>query len=133
MLKKPASSKKRNSAGANPEYIPLNVTSRNGHQSELSLTASTVRSTEKEADLQGNKIVDITKMLASDQYTIGKQLGDFTKKFLADLEADTTWKDPSKYVARDLILSSQASQLSARRSNQQSPRLATSAAAGATT
>ena len=96
MARKPPA--KRGSNGNNPEYQPLNVTSRHGQQPNKEFAMSTIRSEEKEADLQGNKIVDITKMLASDQYTVGKLLSEFTDKFLIDIEADVAWKDPSKYV-----------------------------------
>jgi hypothetical protein len=57
-------------------------------------------SSEKEGDLQGNKIVEITKMLASDQYSVGKMLAEFRDKFLADLKQETKFTDGADYVHR---------------------------------
>ena len=71
------------------EYQPLNITNRD-HPNAMS--------EEKEADLQGNKIVEINRMLADDQYSVGKQLQEFKVRFILDLEADTNFKDASKYV-----------------------------------
>ena len=71
------------------EYQPLNVTNRE---------ASSGLSEEREADLQGNKIVEINRMLADDQYSVGKQLQEFKEQFTQELDSDATFSDASKYV-----------------------------------
>lgn len=71
------------------EYQPLNVTNRE---------AASGLSEEREADLQGNKIVEINRMLADDQYSVGKQLQEFKEHFIQELNNDETFSDASKYV-----------------------------------
>ena len=72
------------------EYQPLNVTNRESGNG---------LSEEREADLQGNKIVEINRMLADDQYSVGKQLQEFREQFIQELDSDATFSDASKYVA----------------------------------
>ena len=80
---------KKKKAALLQEYQPLNVTNRE--------TAGGL-SEEREADLQGNKIVEINRMLADDQYSVGKQLQEFREQLTQELENDSTFSDASKYV-----------------------------------
>lgn len=70
------------------EYQPLNISNLTDmHSIE-----------EREADQQGNKIVEINRLLSADQYGVGKQLSDFKDKFMLDLSNDVEFKNPAKYV-----------------------------------
>jgi hypothetical protein len=71
------------------EYQPLNISNTN----------EVLANDEREVDQQGNKIVEINRLLSSDQYGVGKQLQEFKTKFMQDLSGDVDFKNPSKYVA----------------------------------
>lgn len=77
-----------------PEYQPLNL----GCSTEVNLNE------EKETDMQGTKIVEINRMLASNQYGVGKQLEEFKITFIKNLEEDADFKNPAKYVSLSNIV-----------------------------
>lgn len=76
-------------AASRPEYQPLNL----GSGSEMNMNS------DRDADTQGIKIVEINRLLASNQYGIGKQIEEFTNNFLKSLEEDKEFKNPAKYVS----------------------------------
>ena len=79
-----------------PEYEPLNK--KGNRIIPTSEGRGEERSEEKEADLKGNKIVEIHKLLAEERYGVGQQIKVFQSQLERDLEADQTFKDPGKYV-----------------------------------
>lgn len=83
-------SKQQNrSNSSRAEYQPLN----------LNVNHDVNFSHEREVDQQGNKIVEINRLLSADQYGVGKQLQEFKTRFMNDLTSDADFKNPSKYVA----------------------------------
>lgn len=80
-----------------PEYEPLNK--KGNRIIPTSEPRVDERSEEKEADLKGNKIVEINKLLAEERYGVGQQIKVFQTQLEKDLEGDQTFKDPGKYVA----------------------------------
>jgi hypothetical protein len=82
------SKQKPTNVASRSEYQPLNITSMGDIQNN----------DEREMDQQGNKIVEINRLLSADQYGVGKQLQDFKEKFMEDLAKDVEFKNPSKYV-----------------------------------
>lgn len=56
----------------------------------MMITDEGANSLPQESHLEANKIVEINRMLADDQYSIGKNVAEFKFKFESDLQKDDT-------------------------------------------